>query len=95
MIEIADGRAILRGGLTIESVPAVFEAGVRYLAAADLEVDFSQVESVDSTAVSLLLGWMRAARTHQRTLRVQGLPAELVSLAQLYGVTDLLPQQNG
>jgi phospholipid transport system transporter-binding protein len=59
-----------------------------------LLVDFSQVEAVDSAAVSLLLGWLRAAQRSQRTLRVTGLPSDLLSLARLYGVADLLPQQS-
>jgi len=55
-------------------------------------VDFSEVESVDSAAISMLLGWSRAAQRAQRDLRVRNLPEDLLSLARLYGVADLLPQ---
>lgn len=84
---------VVRGRLTIETVPALFETGLQYLAAEDLVVDFSQVEAVDSAAVSMLLGWLRAAQRNQRTLCVKALPDDLLSLARLYGVADLLPQQ--
>lgn len=85
---------VVQGNLTIETVPALFATGLQYLAGEDFKVDFSQVDSVDSAAVSMLLGWARAARRIQRDLRVKGLPEDLLSLARLYGVADLLPQQS-
>lgn len=94
MISREDGRLVVRGRLTIETVPALFESGLRHLAEEDLLVDLTQVEAVDSAAVSMLLGWSRAAQRNQRTLRVSGLPADLLSLATLYGVADMLPQQS-
>ena len=94
MITREDGRLVVSGRLTIATVPALFETGVRHLADEDLVVDFSQVEAVDSAAVSMLLGWLRAAQSNQHDLRVTGLPDDLLSLARLYGVAELLPQQN-
>jgi phospholipid transport system transporter-binding protein len=89
-----DGRLVVGGRLNIATVPALFEAGLQHLASEDLLVDFSQVEAVDSAAVSMLLGWSRAAQRNQRTLRVTQLPEDLLSLARLYGVAELLPQQS-
>lgn len=94
MIAREDGRLVVRGRLTIATVPALFETGLQHLASEDLLVDFSQVEAVDSAAVSLLLGWLRAAQRSQRALRVTGLPDDLLSLARLYGVAELLPRQS-
>ncbi len=84
---------VVQGRLTIDTVPALFETGLQRLAAEDLVVDLSQVEAVDSAAVSMLLGWLRAAQRNQRTLSVTALPEDLLSLARLYGVADLLPPQ--
>jgi phospholipid transport system transporter-binding protein len=93
VIEREDGRLMVSGRLTISTVPALFEAGLRHLTQEDMLVDFSLVEAVDSAAVSMLLGWLRAAQRSRRTLRVTGLPDDLLSLARLYGVADLLPAQ--
>ncbi|MDD2915459.1 MAG: STAS domain-containing protein [Gallionella sp.] len=93
MITREGDRLMVQGRLTIATVPALFEAGLQHLNS-DLQVDFSKVEAVDSAAVSLLLGWARAAKRNQHELRVSGLPADLLSLARLYGVSDLLPQQS-
>ncbi|MEO8331529.1 MAG: STAS domain-containing protein [Gallionella sp.] len=84
----------LQGHLNMETVPAWFATGMQRLAGDDLQVDFSGVESVDSAAVGMLLGWARAAQQGERLLRVAGLPENLLSLARLYGVDELLPQQS-
>ena len=86
---------VLQGHLNMETVPAWFATGLQRLACEDLRVDFSRVESVDSAAVGMLLGWTRAAQRSERELRVAGLPTDLLSLARLYGVDELLPQHSG
>lgn len=85
---------VVQGSVSIETVPALFESGLQQLRSDDLQVDFTQVESVDSAAVSLLLGLVRAAQRTQHDFRVKGLPENLLSLARLYGVAELLPQQS-
>ena len=92
MIKREGDRLLVHGRLTIETVPKLFQAGLEHLAAEDLLVDFSAVEAVDSAAVSLLLGWSRAAQRAKRDLRVVNLPDDLQSLARLYGVDGLLPR---
>jgi phospholipid transport system transporter-binding protein len=85
---------VVYGSLTMETVPAIFAEGLQQLASENMRVDFSHVEAVDSAAVSLLLGWTRAARRFRHGLRVTGLPEDLHSLTRLYGVVELLPQQS-
>lgn len=92
MIANEGGWVVAEGRLTMETVPAMFEEGIQHLASEELRVDFSRVEAVDSAAVSMLLGWTRAAQHNNRKLHVKGLPADLLSLARLYGVAELLPQ---
>ncbi len=82
---------MLAGRLTMSTVPALYESGVQYLASEDLLVDFSGVEAVDSSAVSMLLGWTRTVQKQGRALRVENLPEDLKSLAHLYGVNEMLP----
>lgn len=94
MITREGERLRVHGSLTIATVPALFEEGLQHLSDEDLLVDFSQTEAVDSAAVSMLLGWARAAQRGQRSLRVVGLPDDLLSLARLYGVADMLPRQS-
>jgi phospholipid transport system transporter-binding protein len=55
-----------------------------------LNVDFSQLDKVDSSAVSLMLAWLREAQRNKIKLRFTNVPDNLMSLAKLYGVADLL-----
>lgn len=79
----------------METVPALFASGLKQLEKEDLLVDLSQVDAVDSAAISMLLGWARAARRSQHQLQVKAFPEGLISLARLYGVDAMLPQQSG
>jgi phospholipid transport system transporter-binding protein len=77
----------------METVSLLFNAGLPYVLKADMRVDFSQAEAIDSAAVGMLLAWRRAAQQKQRDLRVVALPEGILSLARLYSVDDLLPEQ--
>lgn len=91
----ADERILaLQGHLNMETVPAWLATGLQRLSGEDMTVDFSRVDSVDSAAVGMLLGWARAAQRSKHELRVAAVPENLLSLARLYGVDDLLPQQS-
>lgn len=52
-------------------------------------VDLAGVTEIDSAAVSLLLEWRRQAKN--QALRFTNLPVAIKSLAELYGVADLIP----
>jgi phospholipid transport system transporter-binding protein len=91
VIELTEDALLLSGRLTMSTVPALYESGLKVLSEKDLQVDMSRVETVDSAAVSMLLGWSRAAQARQGALRVTGIPASLLTLANLYGVADMLP----
>ncbi len=90
MISIEGERATLTGSLTLANVNAVLEEGARAFKAPSLTVDLGGITEVDSTAVSLLLEWRRAAQREKRVIEYVNYPGNLKSLIQLYGVTDLL-----
>jgi phospholipid transport system transporter-binding protein len=76
--------------LNMNNAPAVLEAGLRAIANGQTEIDLSELTTVDSAAVATLLAWQRAAHSRNKTLTFRNLPANLQSLADLYGVTALL-----
>jgi phospholipid transport system transporter-binding protein len=54
-------------------------------------LDFSAVETVDSAALALIFSAMRYAQQAGNTLSLLGLPPSFATLAELYGVSELLP----
>ena len=93
MIECNDGRCTVQGPITIDNVVALLAEGNGLFNAAQATVDLAAVTEVDSSALSLLLEWRREAGRNGRSIRYLNLPANLKSLAELYGVTELLGDQ--
>lgn len=77
------------GPMNIDSVSALLAQSAGMLEGVAL-VDLAGVTEADSSAVSLLLEWRRQAKGD--ALRFANLPPALKSLADLYGVADLIPQ---
>jgi phospholipid transport system transporter-binding protein len=90
MIACDGGRCVVRGPITIDNVVSLLAEGSGLFTTAQTTVDLTAVTEVDSSALSLLLEWRREAGRNRRAVRYLNLPANLKSLAQLYGVTELL-----
>ena len=76
--------------ITMETAAALASAGAASLSAGDPVFDFCDVERADSSAVALMLGWMRKARTLGLECAFENIPPGLQSLLALYGVEPLL-----
>lgn len=92
MIECNGGRCTLTGAVNLENALALREDGLRLFTEQETTLDLSGVTEVDSAAVSLLFEWRRAALAANRSIRYVNFPENLKSLAQLYGVADLVGQ---
>lgn len=90
MIDCQDSRCAVQGSITVDNVVSLLGQGRDQFTASPLTVDLSAVTDVDSSALSLLLEWRRDAVRAGRVIRYANLPANLRSLAKLYGVTELL-----
>jgi phospholipid transport system transporter-binding protein len=82
------------GNVNMTNVSALFKEGLMQqdnnVSDAVLKVDFSKLEKVDSSAVSLMLAWLRESQRKGVKLNFINVPDNLMSLAKLYGVADLL-----
>jgi phospholipid transport system transporter-binding protein len=87
----------LSGALSFESLPAVLVESAQFTARTDLPdrliIDFSEITDIDSSAVALLLEWRRIALARGKALEFVNLPPNLLALARLYGVADLIQPQ--
>ena len=84
----------IEGPLNFESMPRILEETSLYAAQENLPdclaIDLANVTDIDSSAVALLLHWRRAADRLKKSLRYVHLPQNLVALAQLYGVDEMI-----
>ncbi|NJD24963.1 MAG: STAS domain-containing protein [Betaproteobacteria bacterium] len=70
---------------------ALLAAGSAGLQPGTCVVDLGRVAEADSSALAVMLGWLRTATTVRAELRFAAVPSGVASLAELYGVAELLP----
>ncbi len=86
-----DGNQLsVRGSVTINNVVALVEQGIALFDRNELVIDLTQVTEVDSSAICMLLEWQREAGRSNRRICFTNMPHNLNSLAQLYGVAELI-----
>jgi phospholipid transport system transporter-binding protein len=91
MIRRQGDRYLIDGPVTLAGVSALLAEGSRNFEGSPVVVDFSGVTEADSSAISLILEWTRRMQAGNRQICFTNLGGSLVSIANLYGVTDLIP----
>jgi len=91
MIEREGGRLVVKVPLLMANARGLLEAGRSVLQPGEQVFDFSAVTEADSSAIAVMLGWLRAAEQARSTVRFAHIPVGVRSLAELYGVSELLP----
>ena len=76
--------------LDFTNAKSLLQEGLDAVSRGESEYDLGMLTQVDSASVSVMLAWQRAAVRSGRRLRFLNVPASLVNLADLYGVTELL-----
>jgi phospholipid transport system transporter-binding protein len=89
-IKQIDNRWSIDGDVIIDTVQTVLTVSKALTIESELMVDFAKVNNIDTSAISLILEWKRRAQLENKTLRFVNLPANLISLTQLYGVAELI-----
>ena len=91
MIQRDGDRMVVSGPLTLANVAAALGEGKDAIGAGARRVDLGGVGELDSSALALLLAWLREAKRRGTDLAFTNLPQGLTTIARLYGVADLLP----
>ena len=91
MIRRDGDRMMVSGPLTLAHVAAVLSEGNQAVSEGVSSIDLAEVGELDSSALALLLAWLREARRRGRDLAFTNLPQGLTTIARLYGVAELLP----
>lgn len=92
MIERNAGHLVVKVPMTIANARGLLDAGRSALQPGAQLIDLSAVTEFDSAAVALMLGWLRQAALLGVELKFSGVPPAIISLAEVYGVAELLPQ---
>jgi phospholipid transport system transporter-binding protein len=85
-----DRRWGVSGALTVDSAAAVLAASEEAALPETGVVSLAGVRTADSAGVAVMLSWRRRAAAEGKKLVFVDVPPNLVALAELYGVEDLL-----
>ena len=88
MIACEGGACRIDGDVTVDTVGGLLRALQPHLLAGIDRLDFSAVTRADSSALALVFS---AIRQNHGRFSCTGLPTRFATLAELYGVADLLP----
>ena len=90
---VAAGRCSAQGALTFATARAARQLGLAALRAAGsgpLQIDCGAVGLADSAGLAVLLDWLSAAKGLGCSLRYAHLPKDLMALARISEVDELL-----
>ena len=90
MIVKQGNRYLIDGTITLDNIGTLIAEGAGFDGDRVI-VDLAAVTRVDSSVLSLLLEWTRRSGGSGREIVFANLSNELRSLADLYGVVDLIP----
>ncbi len=86
-----DGKFALHGGLTFSTASSALEQSKElFQDHARIELDMTDVTDGDSAGLAVLLEWVNWAKNYVREIRYINVPAEIVAIAQISEVDDML-----
>lgn len=76
--------------LSFSSAKNALEEGLGAIKNGQFEFDMNSITTADSSSIAVMLAWQRAAQATSKQLVFLNIPPNILSLAALYGVTDIL-----
>ncbi|MFU8820781.1 MAG: STAS domain-containing protein [Gammaproteobacteria bacterium] len=93
-VEIRDrggGRFEILGELSFQTVATALEKSkAMFSKHSIIEIDLAGVTRADSAGLALMLEWVNRARNNAHDLRFTNIPAQIISIAQISEVEDML-----
>lgn len=90
MIVKQGNRFLIEGPIRLENVGTLLAEGAAFEGDRVI-VDLSGVTGADSSALSLLLEWVRRSSSSGGQISFANLSPNLISMADLYGIAELIP----
>jgi phospholipid transport system transporter-binding protein len=90
-LQSVEAALAITGNMTMDNAAGLLARGVAALAAGKTRFDLAEVADIDSSGLAVLFGWQRAAHVQGKTIAIDHPPNNLRSLADVYGVSELLP----
>ena len=91
-----DGCFILSGVLSFQTVPMIWQHGLKlFNEAPSLVLDLKQIDRSDSAGLALLIEWMRFARSQNKPISYINMPSQMLAIARASSLDSILPLSRG
>lgn len=85
-------RIMLEGEVTFKNVASLRDRGVAIIDnLVKVEIDFAKVTHADSSALALVIAWVRDANVQSKTIKYHNLPQKMLDLGRFNGLDAVLP----
>ena len=89
-IEFHNNNWFMKGDITLIQAPSIMKLTNSYEWKTSVLIDLIKVKEVDTSLLGLIFEWKRQAKKYNRTVSIKNTPANLASLAKLYGVEKFI-----
>ena len=91
----APGRLVASGAMNYDSAAEALRAGLALIPRGQAcTIDLARVREADSAGLAVLVEWLATARRRETTIRYEGVPAQILAVARLSDLDDLLLDGN-
>lgn len=96
LTKVSENQYAVSGELNMQTVPAIARTANTFFegVSGEVSVDLSAVTRADSAGLALLVDWLRLARRHHYTLQFKNLPEQLMQIARVSELHQILPIQS-
>ncbi|RTL54998.1 MAG: STAS domain-containing protein [Rhodocyclaceae bacterium] len=91
MIKEAGDQALVDGAMNLNTAAELLSGGNAAIGRAARVFDMSAVTEVDSSGLAVVFAWVRTAKRNGLSIRLANPPQGLLSMADVYGVSGMLP----
>jgi len=90
IVRSGPGRLEATGVLGFDTATDALKAGLRLIGSEPCTIDLSKVTEGDSAGLAVLIEWLAAARATGCELRYERVPEQIMAIARISDVQDLL-----
>ena len=92
----AEGRLDVLGELSFETVPGLWTASQSlFPQQEEIRIDLKDVVRSDSAGLALMVEWMRAAKRDGKPIQFLNMPAQMLAIARVSSLDQVLPLSRG
>jgi phospholipid transport system transporter-binding protein len=85
------GRLEAHGAMSYESAARALQAGLALIPReSECTIDLSKVTEADSAGLAVLVEWLATARIRHTTIHYQAIPAQILAVARISDLDELL-----